>query len=287
MAAIELSSSRARSGLAGDGAVRRRHRRLRARRRQARRARPRRRARPGRRHASGAGRGFGGRGFFGSGVGAAAAYLGVPVSTLRDRARGRPDARALAVARTRRRLRGLEAAMLAAQKKARSTALVASGRLTRAQEQRLEAGLEARVKDSRRSGVRRAAEPGGPRRASPDSARSSSGSCGGLFLLLAAAGGLGDDLRRDRERDLRRRAAAEVEPCGAVDPVEVALGEALLGERGAPALLGALRADRADVAGVPLERRGDRRDVEPLLVGERDDDGALVDPVGAPRRARP
>ena len=55
-------------------------------------------------------------------------------------------------------------------------------------------------------------------------------------------------------------------PGRAVDPVELGLREALLGERCAAALLRPLGADRADVAGVPLERRGDRRDVEPLLV---------------------
>ena len=59
------------------------------------------------------------------------------------------------------------------------------------------------------------------------------------------------------------------------------LGEPELGERSAAALLGALRADRADVAGVPLERSGDRRDVEPFLVRQRDDDGAVVDQLGA------
>ena len=76
-------------------------------------------------------------------------------------------------------------------------------------------------------------------------------------------------------------AAAEVEAGGAVDPVEVGLGEALL--------------ERARRGGAPgcASRRSRRRsgrcgasasaiagNVEPLLVGERDDDRALVDPVG-------
>ncbi len=102
--------------------------------------------------------GFGRRGLFGHGVGAAAAYLGVPVSTLRlELASGQTLAN-IAVA-NKKTAAGLEAAMLAARKKALA-ALVASGRLTRAQEQRFEAGLEARVKDSVEEA--RPPEPGGP-----------------------------------------------------------------------------------------------------------------------------
>src|SRR4051794_27341908 len=53
--------------------------------------------------------------------------------------------------------------------------------------------------------------------------------CGGL-VGLAAARRHGHDLGRDRQRDLRRRAAAEVEPGRAVDALEVAVGEAQRGE---------------------------------------------------------
>jgi hypothetical protein len=88
--------------------------------------------------------GFHGRRFFGSGVGAAAAYLGMPISALRNELADGRTLAALAVAR-KKTPAGLEAAMLAAQKQALD-ALVASGRLTQAQEQRVEAGLEARVK---------------------------------------------------------------------------------------------------------------------------------------------
>ena len=108
---------------------------------------------PGRRPFAHAG--FGRRGFFGPGVGAAAAYLGVPVSTLRVELAAGQKLASIAAA-NKKTAAGLEAAMLAAQEKALD-ALVASGRLTRPQEQRLEAGLEARVRDSV-EGVR----PGGP-----------------------------------------------------------------------------------------------------------------------------
>ncbi|HEX4518768.1 MAG TPA: hypothetical protein VH063_04210 [Gaiellaceae bacterium] len=86
------------------------------------------------------------RGLFGPGVGAAAAYLGVPVSTLRGKLAGGETLAALATA-DNKTTAGLEAAMLAAQKRALA-ALVAAGRLTRAQERQLEAGLESHVKDS-------------------------------------------------------------------------------------------------------------------------------------------
>jgi hypothetical protein len=89
---------------------------------------------------------FARRGFFGSGVGAAAAYLGVPVSTLRLKLASGQTLAAVAVAQ-KKSAAGLEAVMLAAQKKALA-ALVASGRLTPAEEQRLEARLETRVKES-------------------------------------------------------------------------------------------------------------------------------------------
>ncbi len=89
---------------------------------------------------------FNGRDFFGSGVGAAAAYLGMPVSTLRDELAGGQTLATLAVAR-KKTAAGVEAAMLAARKHALD-ALVASGRLSRTQEVRIEAGLEAHVKDA-------------------------------------------------------------------------------------------------------------------------------------------
>jgi hypothetical protein len=102
---------------------------------------------------------LGGRGFFGAGVGAAAAYLGMPVSALRDELAGGRTLADLAVAR-KKTAAGLEAAMLAARKNALD-ALVASGRLTRTQAGRIEAGLEARVKD--------AVERAGPARPPPSS----------------------------------------------------------------------------------------------------------------------
>ncbi len=62
-----------------------------------------------------------------------------------------------------------------------------------------------------------------------------------------------------------------------MDALQVALREPQLEERSPPALLGALRADRADVARLALEGGGDRGYVEPLLVAQRDDRGAVVD----------
>jgi hypothetical protein len=107
--------------------------------------------------------GFNGHGVFGSGVGAAAAYLGMPVSALRDELAGGETLAALAAAR-KKTAAGLEAAMLAARKSALD-ALVASGRLTRTQEARIEARFEAHVKDA----VERARPSGRPPGGAPAS----------------------------------------------------------------------------------------------------------------------
>lgn len=89
--------------------------------------------------------GFARHGLFGSGVGAAAAYLGMPVSTLRVELASGKTLASVAVAQNKTAA-GLEAVMLAAREKALA-ALVASGRLTKAQEEQIEARLEERVKE--------------------------------------------------------------------------------------------------------------------------------------------
>ena len=86
---------------------------------------------------------FGGRGLLGSGLAAAASYLGVSATTLRsDLANGQTLAQvAKAQGKT---VDGLVAVMVAAQKQTFDTA-VSSGSLTQAQAQRIEANLQTIV----------------------------------------------------------------------------------------------------------------------------------------------
>ena len=98
------------------------------------------------------------------------------------------------------------------------------------------------VRDGETAHASRSRSARGPRSAEIATRRSYAAAAAALSFFTAARG-LGHDLGRDRERDLRRRAAAEVEAGRAVDALEVALGEAELGELRAAALGRPLRAD--------------------------------------------
>ena len=71
-----------------------------------------------------------------------------------------------------------------------------------------------------------------------------------------------DDLAQDRHGDLGRRLGADVEADRAVDAGELLVGDAGLGQPLLALGMGAPAAQRADIEGIRLERRLERRIVE-------------------------
>src|SRR6266516_145806 len=80
----------------------------------------------------------------------------------------------------------------------------------------------------------------------------------------------GQDLGEDRDRGLGRRVGPEVEAGRPGDPIEALLRDACLEQPLAALRLRLARADRAHIERFARERGRQRRDVEPLLVGEDD-----------------
>ena len=91
-----------------------------------------------------------------------------------------------------------------------------------------------------------------------------------------------DDLRHDRERGLRRLAAAQVEADGAAQAGQVVIGDPCRPKPLAPVRLRLAAADRTDVPAAPAERGDDGRLVELDVVGEDRDRvmGPQADVVG-------
>ena len=84
---------------------------------------------------------------------------------------------------------------------------------------------------------------------------------------------VGDDGREDRERDLGRRAGADVDPGRHVDQLEVRLGDAVGAEVGEHAGATLVARHQADVRHAHLEAAPQRVELVPPVGG--DDDGEV------------
>src|SRR3954465_7028017 len=112
----------------------------------------------------------------------------------------------------------------------------------------------------------------------------------GFRVLQPSAGATrarGEDLAEHRDGGLRRRVRADVEPRRPGDPIELVVGDSLLAQEAAAALLVAPRADPPDVEGIAREGGADQRQVELVVVREHDHRGAEVGLDGSHRLVRP